>query len=115
MDSVRQGMRLIGLLLAGLMGVSSACAQSGAMERIRKDGVIKLGYIAGAAPFSSRDERGEPQVSIQRHDIADEGREGAEACRDRLLVTDVGKHRLENREPRARFDRQKETGLCHRD
>jgi ABC-type amino acid transport substrate-binding protein len=61
MGSVRHSMRLIGLVLVGLMGVSSAYAQSGALERIRKDGVIKLGYVAGAAPFSSRDERGEPQ------------------------------------------------------
>jgi ABC-type amino acid transport substrate-binding protein len=58
---VRQGMGLIGLLLVGLLGVSPVYAQSGAMERIRKEALIKLGYIAGAAPFSSRDERGEPQ------------------------------------------------------
>jgi len=58
---VKRSMGLIGLLLVGLLGVSPVYAQSGAMERIRKDAVIKLGYIAGAAPFSSRDERGEPQ------------------------------------------------------
>jgi len=58
---VRQSVKLIGLLLAGLMGISAAYAQTGAMERIRQDGVIKFGYVAGAAPFSSRDERGEPQ------------------------------------------------------
>jgi ABC-type amino acid transport substrate-binding protein len=38
-----------------------AGAQTGALEKIRKQGVITLGYIDGAAPFSYADGSGEPQ------------------------------------------------------
>jgi glutamate/aspartate transport system substrate-binding protein len=38
-----------------------AAAQTGTLDKIRKQGVIKLGYIDGAAPFSYTDPNGEPQ------------------------------------------------------
>jgi len=38
-----------------------AFAQSGTLEKIRRDGAITLGYIENAAPFSSVDAKGEPQ------------------------------------------------------
>jgi ABC-type amino acid transport substrate-binding protein len=36
-------------------------AQTGTLEKIRRDGTITLGYIENAAPFSFVDARGEPQ------------------------------------------------------
>jgi ABC-type amino acid transport substrate-binding protein len=51
-------------LLLVALGVAlplAAAAQSGALERIRTKGVITLGYIDGAAPFSFADAKGEPQ------------------------------------------------------
>jgi ABC-type amino acid transport substrate-binding protein len=39
----------------------AAGAQTGALEKIRRQGVITLGYIDGAAPFSFADPKGEPQ------------------------------------------------------
>ena len=36
-------------------------AQSGTLDKIRKAGAITMGYNAGSAPFSSRDESGQPQ------------------------------------------------------
>ena len=38
-----------------------AFAQTGTLEKIRRDGAITLGYIENAAPFSSVDAKGEPQ------------------------------------------------------
>jgi ABC-type amino acid transport substrate-binding protein len=38
-----------------------AAAQPGALEKIRKTGVITMGYTAGSAPFSSRDANGQPR------------------------------------------------------
>ena len=38
-----------------------AWAQSGTLERIRKQGAITMGYLDGAAPFSFRDANGKPQ------------------------------------------------------
>jgi len=38
-----------------------AAAQTGTLEKIRKSGVITLGYTAGGAPFSSKDANGQPQ------------------------------------------------------
>jgi glutamate/aspartate transport system substrate-binding protein len=38
-----------------------AAAQTGTLEKIRKTGVITLGYTDGGAPFSSRDAGGQPQ------------------------------------------------------
>jgi ABC-type amino acid transport substrate-binding protein len=51
------------LLLAvlGLALALPAGAQTGALEKIRKQGVLTLGYIEGAAPFSFTDAKGEPQ------------------------------------------------------
>ena len=38
-----------------------AIAQTGTLEKIRRDGAITLGYIENAAPFSFVDAKGEPQ------------------------------------------------------
>jgi glutamate/aspartate transport system substrate-binding protein len=38
-----------------------AFAQTGTLEKIRRDGAITLGYINDAAPFSFTDAKGEPQ------------------------------------------------------
>jgi ABC-type amino acid transport substrate-binding protein len=38
-----------------------AWAQSGTLEKIRKQGAITMGYLDGSAPFSSRDANGQPQ------------------------------------------------------
>jgi len=48
------------LVLAGLFA-APAWAQSATLDKIRKTGVITMGYVAGSAPFSSRDDRGQPQ------------------------------------------------------
>jgi polar amino acid transport system substrate-binding protein/glutamate/aspartate transport system substrate-binding protein len=48
------------LLLAGLFA-APAWAQTGTLDKIRKTGVITLGYVAGSAPFSSKDAGGQPQ------------------------------------------------------
>ena len=51
------------LLLAalGLALALPAGAQTSALEKIRKQGVVTLGYIEGAAPFSFTDSKGDPQ------------------------------------------------------
>jgi glutamate/aspartate transport system substrate-binding protein len=49
---------MIGL---GLLLAAPAMAQTGTLEKVRKTGVITLGYIAGGAPFSSKDANGQPQ------------------------------------------------------
>jgi len=56
-------MRYTKLIVVGL-----ACAiamplwaQTGTLEKIRKSGVITMGYIDGGAPFSSKDASGQPQ------------------------------------------------------
>lgn len=38
-----------------------AAAQTGTLEKIRKTGIITMGYTHGGAPFSSRDANGQPQ------------------------------------------------------
>jgi len=48
------------LLLAGLFA-APAWAQTGTLDKIRKSGVITMGYVAGSAPFSSKDAGGQPQ------------------------------------------------------
>jgi ABC-type amino acid transport substrate-binding protein len=48
------------LLLVTLAAALPAAAQS-TLEKIRKSGVITLGYVDGAAPFSYADTNGEPQ------------------------------------------------------
>ncbi|HEU4353275.1 MAG TPA: amino acid ABC transporter substrate-binding protein [Burkholderiales bacterium] len=48
-------------LLAVLALVAPALASAQTLDKIRKSGVITLGYIDGAAPFSFTDGNGEPQ------------------------------------------------------
>jgi glutamate/aspartate transport system substrate-binding protein len=49
--------------LAGLICALAlpAAAQTGTLEKIRKTGVITMGYVNGSAPFSSKDANGQPQ------------------------------------------------------
>jgi len=51
-------MRSLLLILATLLAFPAA---SQTLENIRKQGVIRLGYVDGAAPFSWADANGEPQ------------------------------------------------------
>lgn len=48
------------LVFAGLFA-TSAWAQTDTLDKIRKTGVITMGYVAGSAPFSSKDAGGQPQ------------------------------------------------------
>jgi ABC-type amino acid transport substrate-binding protein len=48
-------------LLAMLVLIAPAIASAQTLDKIRKSGVITLGYIDGAAPFSFTDGNGEPQ------------------------------------------------------
>ncbi len=41
--------------------VAPAAAQTGTLEKIRKQGAITIGYLEGSAPFSFRDANGQPQ------------------------------------------------------
>src|SRR5215471_4314948 len=56
---MRNGLPLLLALLCALP--VPGVAQTGALERIRQKGVITLGYIEGAAPFSSVGEDKQPQ------------------------------------------------------
>ena len=47
------------VIFAALLTTTAACA--GALDEIREKGVITLGYVEGAAPFSSSDSNKEPQ------------------------------------------------------
>ena len=49
------------ILLVSLCTLASAPGQAQTLEKIRKQGVITLGYIDGAAPFSYADANGDPQ------------------------------------------------------
>jgi ABC-type amino acid transport substrate-binding protein len=49
----------IPVVFAALLTTTAACA--GALDDIREKGVITLGYVEGAAPFSSADSNKEPQ------------------------------------------------------
>ena len=40
---------------------ASAVAQAGTLDKIKKSGVITMGYLAGSVPFSSKNEMGQPQ------------------------------------------------------
>ena len=51
---------LMCLALAGLFA-TSAWAQSATLDKIRKTGVITMGYVEGSAPFSFKDASGQPQ------------------------------------------------------
>jgi ABC-type amino acid transport substrate-binding protein len=48
-------------LLAALLALAPLLAGAQTLDKIRKSGVITLGYIDGAAPFSFSDGNGEPQ------------------------------------------------------
>ena len=54
-------MRLLVALLALAPAFISTLAGAQTLDKIRKSGVITLGYIDGAAPFSFTDGNGEPQ------------------------------------------------------
>ena len=41
--------------------IAPASAQTGTLEKIRKQGAITMGYLEGSAPFSFRDANGQPQ------------------------------------------------------
>ena len=49
------------IFLVSLCSLASAPGQAQTLDKIRKQGVITLGYIDGAAPFSYADANGEPQ------------------------------------------------------
>jgi ABC-type amino acid transport substrate-binding protein len=49
------------LLAAALLALACTALQAQTLDKIRKSGVITLGYIDGAAPFSFTDGNGEPQ------------------------------------------------------
>jgi glutamate/aspartate transport system substrate-binding protein len=51
---------LLCLVLAGLFA-APVWAQTGTLEKIRKNGVITMGYVDGSAPFSAKDAGGQPQ------------------------------------------------------
>jgi ABC-type amino acid transport substrate-binding protein len=73
------------LLLLAVLGLSlPAAAQT--LDKIRKAGVITLGYIDGAAPFSYADGNGQPQgYSIELCNAVAEG-VGAQLKRQNLKV-----------------------------
>jgi ABC-type amino acid transport substrate-binding protein len=48
-------------LLAALLALAPLLAGAQTLDKVRKSGVITLGYIDGAAPFSFTDGNGEPQ------------------------------------------------------
>jgi len=49
------------LLVSALSLALPAAAQTGTLEKIRKQGAITMGYLDGSAPFSFRDANGQPQ------------------------------------------------------
>jgi ABC-type amino acid transport substrate-binding protein len=57
----RMTFRPLRLLIALLAGAAACAASAQTLDTIRKSGVIRLGYIDGAAPFSYADANGEPQ------------------------------------------------------
>ena len=50
---------LIVLILAGALAVPAA-AQTGTLDKIRKQGAITMGYLESSAPFSSTDAARQP-------------------------------------------------------
>ena len=54
------GRVLIALISMGALAVPAA-AQTGTLEKIRKQGAITMGYLEGSAPFSSTDAAKQPQ------------------------------------------------------
>jgi ABC-type amino acid transport substrate-binding protein len=53
--------RTLFLLALTLALAAPAAAQTGTLEKIRKQGAITMGYLDGSAPFSFRDANGQPQ------------------------------------------------------
>ena len=53
--------RMFRFLAAGALALLAAAASAQTLDKIRKSGVITLGYIDGAAPFSFVDGNNEPQ------------------------------------------------------
>ncbi len=51
---------LLSFALTFVLAVPAA-AQTGTLEKIRKQGAITMGYLDGSAPFSFRDANGQPQ------------------------------------------------------
>src|SRR5262245_2505528 len=57
-----------------LLAALAAPAGAQTLDTIRKNGVIRLGYIGGAAPFSYADQNGEPQgYSVELCRVVAEG------------------------------------------
>jgi ABC-type amino acid transport substrate-binding protein len=52
--------RLIVLAIASLLAAQAATAAAATLDRIREQGVFRIGYRADAKPYSYRDERGQP-------------------------------------------------------
>jgi ABC-type amino acid transport substrate-binding protein len=52
---------VLALSCVGWALAAPAAAQTGTLDKIRRDGAMTLGYINDAAPFSSVDAKGEPQ------------------------------------------------------
>ena len=69
--------------------------------------------VGSGADLVDQHESWQCQRAVHRHDIRDVSREGAEACRNRLLVADVGEKRLEDRDARSRVDRNMQARLRH--
>jgi glutamate/aspartate transport system substrate-binding protein len=53
--------RMFRFLAAGVLALVAATGEAQTLDKIRKNGVITLGYIDGAAPFSFVDGNNEPQ------------------------------------------------------
>jgi ABC-type amino acid transport substrate-binding protein len=52
---------LVFVFVSALSLALPAVAQTGTLEKIRKQGAITMGYLDGSAPFSFRDANGQPQ------------------------------------------------------
>ena len=78
---------VLALSCVGWALATPAAAQTGTLEKIRRDGTMTLGYIDDAAPFSSVDAKGEPQGY------------SVELCREiaRGIGTQLGLPKLETR------------------
>ena len=72
-----------------------------------------LHRVRARADLVEQDERGQLQVLVHRHDVADVAGEGGDAGRDRLLVSDVREDRAKHGHPRPRRRRHVQPGLRH--
>ena len=52
---------MLRFIAAGVLALAFATPHAQTLDKIRKSGVITLGYIEGAAPFSFTDGNNEPQ------------------------------------------------------